>query len=223
MSHGLNGTRRESPVLKGFLKYEAGHGISADKSPIILKTLAIPAGFEPATHGVEIRYSLVENGQRMVFLPVRAPLKIPFAVQSAVLARTFSQAVEIPRLCYFFFPHQPSLAKREKAAAPKPNGRRRAVAASYGSASQPPELSHLGLTYFCALKNAVSLAACATIPEPALDRTCRFPWFGVAGCRGKDPSGMLRLTVSHDQEQSRRLNGSAAWYGGVRADYKGAK
>ena len=40
-----------------------------------------------------------------------------------------------------FFPHQPSLAKREKAAAPKPNGRRRAVAASYGSASHPRSAS----------------------------------------------------------------------------------
>src|SRR4051794_28029817 len=37
-----------------------------------------------------------------------------------------------------FFPHHPSLAKREKTAAPKPNGRRRAVAASYGSAGHPP-------------------------------------------------------------------------------------
>jgi hypothetical protein len=91
---------------------------------------------------------------------------------------------------------------------------------------------------------SLSLAACATTPTPApvardlpakperlmtsppvpaLDRTCRFPWFGVAGCRGKDPSAMLRLTVSHDQEQARRLDGSAAWYGGVRADYKGGK
>ena len=60
-------------------------------------------------------------------------------------------------------------------------------------------------------------------PVPALDRTCRFPWFGVAGCRGKDPSAMLRLTVSHDQEQARRLEGSGAWYEGVRADYKDYK
>ena len=58
---------------------------------------------------------------------------------------------------------------------------------------------------------------------PALDQTCRFPWFGVAGCRGKDPNAMLRLTVSHDQEQARRLEGSAGWYEGVRVDYKGAK
>jgi hypothetical protein len=34
---------------------------------------------------------------------------------------------------------------------------------------------------------------------------------------------MLRLTVSHDQEQTRRLDGSGAWYERVRADYKGAK
>jgi hypothetical protein len=53
---------------------------------------------------------------------------------------------------------------------------------------------------------------------PALDRTCQFPWFGVAGCRGKDPSVMLRLTVSHDQGQVRRLDGFGAWYKGVRAD-----
>ena len=54
---------------------------------------------------------------------------------------------------------------------------------------------------------------------PALDRTCPFPWFGVAGCRGKDPSAMLRLTVSHDQEQAPRLDGPAAWCEGVRDDY----
>src|SRR5262245_45053857 len=36
-----------------------------------------------------------------------------------------------------FLPHQPSLAKRDKAATPKPNGRRGAVAASYGWASHP--------------------------------------------------------------------------------------
>jgi hypothetical protein len=32
------------------------HGFKANKSLIPLEILAIPAGFEPATHGVEIRY-----------------------------------------------------------------------------------------------------------------------------------------------------------------------
>jgi hypothetical protein len=30
----------------------------ANKTSITLKTLAIPTGFEPVTHGVEIRYSI---------------------------------------------------------------------------------------------------------------------------------------------------------------------
>jgi hypothetical protein len=36
-----------------------GKGFQKSQKPLIL--LAIPAGFEPATHGVEIRYSLGEN------------------------------------------------------------------------------------------------------------------------------------------------------------------
>ena len=32
------------------------HGFFENKPPIASKTLAIPAGFEPATHGVEIRF-----------------------------------------------------------------------------------------------------------------------------------------------------------------------
>jgi hypothetical protein len=55
--HGLRGTRRESPISKGFLQYTVGHGFSKKRTLIPLKSLAIPAGFEPATHGVEIRYS----------------------------------------------------------------------------------------------------------------------------------------------------------------------
>ena len=82
---------------------------------------------------------------------------------------------------------------------------------------------------------SLSLAACVTTPAPApvardlpakpdrlmtspappaLDRTCRFPWFGVAGCPRKDPSAMLPLSVAHDQEQARRLDSSGAWYEG---------
>jgi hypothetical protein len=33
------------------------HGYFENTAAILLKTLAIPAGFEPATHGYEIRYS----------------------------------------------------------------------------------------------------------------------------------------------------------------------
>jgi hypothetical protein len=56
--HGQDGTRRESLILKGFLKYAVGHVFSENRTLISLKSLAIPAGFEPATHGVEIRYSI---------------------------------------------------------------------------------------------------------------------------------------------------------------------
>jgi hypothetical protein len=54
----MSGTKRESLISKGF----SGYGTQREKdnhfSSIILKSLAIPAGFEPATHGVEIRYSI---------------------------------------------------------------------------------------------------------------------------------------------------------------------
>ncbi len=56
---------------------------------------------------------------------------------------------------------------------------------------------------------------------PALDTQCRFPWFGVAGCKGKDPNAMLRLTVSDDRDLRSRLGASAGWYEGVRKSYGG--
>jgi hypothetical protein len=56
--HGLIGNGRERLKSEGFIRYPAVHGISALNSNSALKTLAIPAGFEPATHGVEIRYSI---------------------------------------------------------------------------------------------------------------------------------------------------------------------
>src|SRR5882757_10551062 len=55
--HGLVGTNRERLKLKGFRCHPSVHRISAPNCNIALKTLAIPAGFEPATHAVEIRYS----------------------------------------------------------------------------------------------------------------------------------------------------------------------
>ena len=58
MYHGLSGTKRESLISKGFLHFGMVHEFSENKARIPLKSLAIPAGFEPATHGVEIRYSI---------------------------------------------------------------------------------------------------------------------------------------------------------------------
>jgi hypothetical protein len=55
--HGLSGTKRERPISKGFLHCGMVHGLNENRTRIPLKSLAIPAGFEPATHGVEIRYS----------------------------------------------------------------------------------------------------------------------------------------------------------------------
>ena len=43
--------------IKGFSSLQSATRKSPAKTPIPLKSLAIPAGFEPATHGVEIRYS----------------------------------------------------------------------------------------------------------------------------------------------------------------------
>jgi hypothetical protein len=56
--HGLSGTKRDGLISKGFLHYGMVHGIGENRTRILLKSLAIPAGFEPATHGVEIRYSI---------------------------------------------------------------------------------------------------------------------------------------------------------------------
>jgi hypothetical protein len=60
-------------------------------------------------------------------------------------------------------------------------------------------------------------------PVPALDRQCRFPWFGVAGCKGKDPNAMLRLTVSDDVQLRSQLGAGAGWYRGIRSDYQAGK
>src|SRR2546430_9053496 len=56
--HGLSGTKRERLISRGFLHYGMVHGFNRARTRILLKILAIPAGFEPATHGVEIRYSI---------------------------------------------------------------------------------------------------------------------------------------------------------------------
>jgi hypothetical protein len=44
--------------LKGFYQHGVRHIFRASKSSIALNLLAIPAGLEPATRGVEIRYSI---------------------------------------------------------------------------------------------------------------------------------------------------------------------
>lgn len=57
-------------------------------------------------------------------------------------------------------------------------------------------------------------------PVPQLDATCRFPWYGVKGCKGKDTRAMLRLTVSDDLATRDRLDMSLGWYEGVRQEYR---
>jgi hypothetical protein len=52
---GTDGKARHSSV---FFNTRIGHGFNGNWTHISLKSLAIPAGFEPATHGVEIRYSI---------------------------------------------------------------------------------------------------------------------------------------------------------------------
>jgi hypothetical protein len=55
MSHGLAGSVCKSLKQQGNSCDILQHGSRAMTSSISLKSLAIPAGFEPATHGVEIR------------------------------------------------------------------------------------------------------------------------------------------------------------------------
>lgn len=56
-------------------------------------------------------------------------------------------------------------------------------------------------------------------PLPHLDSACFFPWFGIAGCDGKDARAMLRLTSSSLIEARSRLTASAGWYENVRKSY----
>jgi hypothetical protein len=57
MSHGDAAPPCNSLKQEGNSCDTLRHGLEWQKSQKALKTLAIPAGFEPATHGVEIRYS----------------------------------------------------------------------------------------------------------------------------------------------------------------------
>jgi hypothetical protein len=60
-------------------------------------------------------------------------------------------------------------------------------------------------------------------PVPHLDAVCKFPWFGVVGCRAKDTAAMLRLTVSDDIEVRSRLSAVPGWYVNVRKSYGAPK
>jgi hypothetical protein len=95
------------------------------------------------------------------------------------------------------------------------------------------------------LADSILLAGCATAPAPApevpreisrqlppepdklakpravpyLDTQCHFPWYGVAGCKGKDACAMLRLTVSDNLALRSQVSAVPAWYEGVRKSY----
>ena len=58
LSHGLAATRCNSLKQEGNNCDMVRHRKGSRKTQKALILLAIPAGFEPATHGVEIRYSI---------------------------------------------------------------------------------------------------------------------------------------------------------------------
>ena len=58
MSRRFAGTTREALEIQGNLAQQAQHDLRVETRYNVLNLLAIPAGFEPATHGVEIRYSI---------------------------------------------------------------------------------------------------------------------------------------------------------------------
>ena len=82
---GQDGIRREGLILKGFLQYEMRHDFEENGTRISLKSLAIPAGLEPATRGVEIRYSIqlsygtVRRPDRLESLHSTANMKNPLS------------------------------------------------------------------------------------------------------------------------------------------------
>jgi hypothetical protein len=76
------GTTWEKLKSKGFPNHEAVHGIKTEKAIISLKSLAIPAGFEPATHRVEIRYSTEHR-------------TAPFGVEYFCFFDTHTQSVKV--------------------------------------------------------------------------------------------------------------------------------
>jgi hypothetical protein len=73
VSHGLSGTKRESLILKGFLQHEMRHEFSENRTRIPLILLAVPAGFEPATRGVEIRHLGHNQPELDITLPNEKP------------------------------------------------------------------------------------------------------------------------------------------------------
>lgn len=58
-----------------------------------------------------------------------------------------------------------------------------------------------------------------TAPVPYLDANCRFPWYGVKGCKGKDTRAMLKLTVSDDLVHRQKVDAGRGWYDSVRQGY----
>jgi hypothetical protein len=81
--HGLSGTKRERLISNGFLHCDMVHEFIENRTRISLKSLAIPAGFEPATHGVEIRYSYL--GQ--------APFAIDEFIIPQIVARLLARSI----------------------------------------------------------------------------------------------------------------------------------
>jgi hypothetical protein len=53
-----NRDRQGKTDIKGFFWYDVRHVNNENGTHILLILLAIPAGLEPATRGVEIRYSI---------------------------------------------------------------------------------------------------------------------------------------------------------------------
>jgi hypothetical protein len=88
-----------------------GAWVLSDHSPVIIRVTNRPEGHFCFRHAVLCRERLQKRTSPQK--KVRASLKIAVTLQRHYFARTLRQVIDFAILSYFFFPHQPSLAREQ--------------------------------------------------------------------------------------------------------------